>query len=603
MPKARILVVEDEGIVAKDIQHKLEGLGYLVTALAFTGTEALRLLTETPPDLVLMDIKLPGKMDGIAVANEIRTKADIPVVYLTAFADQDTLQRAKLSEPYGYITKPFSPIELNSTIEVALYKHQMEKKLRASEVRLRNVVTSNLDGMVVIGQDNKVLFANPAAGQLLGFDHEKLVGGPFGLPLNIGEINIPCQEGGMCVAEMRLVTIEWEGKQALLASLRDITERKLAENALRESERRLELQLKRLSALRTIDTAISSSFDLRMTLTIFIDQVINQLGVDAADILLLTPGINTLEYATGRGFHFGHHRNISLRIGDGYAGQAVLERRIITILTPTEDTLSFLQSSQLIGESFQCYFAAPLIAKGQVRGVMELFHRSSFTPDQEWLDFLETLTVQAAIAIDNMSLFENLQQSNTELVMAYDTTLEGWSHTLELRDAETEGHTQRVAEVSVRLGRALGLSEIEIVHLRRGALLHDIGKLGVPDSVLFKPGPLTAAEWEMMHKHPEYAYHALAPIAFLRQALDVPYCHHEKWDGSGYPRGLKGEEIPLAARIFAVIDVWDAMRSARPYRPPLPDSEVHEYLTQQKGKHFDPQVVDAFLRLLAEEKN
>jgi putative nucleotidyltransferase with HDIG domain len=177
----------------------------------------------------------------------------------------------------------------------------------------------------------------------------------------------------------------------------------------------------------------------------------------------------------------------------------------------------------------------------------------NFTEDE--IQLCQAMAGQAAIAIDNAALFDDLQRSNTELTLAYDTTLEGWARALELRDKETEGHTQRVTEMTLRLATAMGVPEAELVHVRRGALLHDIGKMGIPDSILLKPGPLSESEWEIMRMHPVYAYEMLSPIGYLRSALDIPYCHHEKWDGSGYPRGLAGEQIPLHARIFAVADV------------------------------------------------
>jgi putative nucleotidyltransferase with HDIG domain len=182
-------------------------------------------------------------------------------------------------------------------------------------------------------------------------------------------------------------------------------------------------------------------------------------------------------------------------------------------------------------------------------------------------------------------------------MLAYDTTLEGWSRALDLRDKETEGHTQRVTEMTLQLARAMGITDEELIHIRRGALLHDIGKMGVPDRILLKEDKLSEEEWQLMRKHPVYAYELLSPIPFLRDALSIPYGHHEKWDGTGYPRGLKGEQIPLAARIFAIVDVWDALRSARPYREPWNEDQVREYLTQQSGKQFDPQVVAAFLNM------
>jgi HD-GYP domain-containing protein (c-di-GMP phosphodiesterase class II) len=184
-----------------------------------------------------------------------------------------------------------------------------------------------------------------------------------------------------------------------------------------------------------------------------------------------------------------------------------------------------------------------------------------------------------------------------DLAQAYDAGLDGWSRALDLRDKETEGHTQRVAQMTMRLARAVGVPKADLVHIHRGALLHDIGKMAVPDNILFKPGPLTPEEWEVMRRHPGYAYDLLSPIAYLHPALDIPYCHHEKWDGTGYPRGLRGEQIPLSARIFAVADVWDALRSDRPYRPAWPDDRARAYIVEQAGKHFETRIVEVFLQI------
>jgi putative nucleotidyltransferase with HDIG domain len=178
--------------------------------------------------------------------------------------------------------------------------------------------------------------------------------------------------------------------------------------------------------------------------------------------------------------------------------------------------------------------------------------------------------------------------------MAYDATIEGWSAALDLRDEETRGHSQRVTEMTVKLARSLGLGEEELAQVRWGALLHDIGKMGVPDGILLKPGPLTDEEWVLMKKHPTFAYEMLSPIHYLQSALDIPYCHHEKWDGTGYPRGLKGKQIPLVARIFAVVDVWDALISDRPYRKAWSEEKVREHIQAGAGTHFDPQVVKTF---------
>jgi putative nucleotidyltransferase with HDIG domain len=248
------------------------------------------------------------------------------------------------------------------------------------------------------------------------------------------------------------------------------------------------------------------------------------------------------------------------------AGKAALRSEVMQIRDLQIDPMALTDSPTLAGHGFVSYFAAPLIAQGRVVGVLEILHRSMIDPSVEWLSFLEALAGQAAIAIENTTLFEDLQRTNEELENAYDATIEGWSHALDLRDKETEGHTQRVTELTMELARTFGFGEAELVHIRRGALLHDIGKMGVPDNILLKEGKLTDEEWGVMRQHPLFARDMLLPIHYLRPALDIPMFHHERWDGSGYPCGLKGEEIPLTARIFAVVDVWDALTSDRPYR-------------------------------------
>jgi HD-GYP domain-containing protein (c-di-GMP phosphodiesterase class II) len=256
--------------------------------------------------------------------------------------------------------------------------------------------------------------------------------------------------------------------------------------------------------------------------------------------------------------------------------------------------------SWLADEKFVTYIGYPLLGKGQVKGVLEVFFRASFTPDNDWLEFIQAMAGQAAIAIDNSQLFENLQRSNQELSLAYDTTLEGWGKALELRDKETQGHTERVAELTIRLARRMNINDSEITHIRRGVLLHDIGKMGVPDHILRKTGPLDESEWEQMRKHPQYAYDLLYPIVYLRPVLDIPLYHHEHWDGNGYPRGLKGEEIPLAARIFSVVDVWDALLSDRPYRKTWSRTQTIEYIKKESGTRFDPKIANIFLEMISE---
>lgn len=359
---------------------------------------------------------------------------------------------------------------------------------------------------------------------------------------------------------------------------------------------KIKRQIKNLEALHNIDIAITSALDLRVIFDILLSETTGILGVDAAAVLSYNPYSQTLDFITGKGFTTAALQHTHLRLGESHAGQAALEQQTIHIQNLNQQT-GFLRSPFLAEENFFEYFGVPLIAKGQLKGVLEIFNRSPLNPDPEWLGMLDTLAGQAAIAMDNLELFQNLQKSHADLIIAYDSTLEGWSGALDLRDKETEGHTQRVTELSLRLARAMGIANNDLVNIRRGALLHDIGKMGIPDRILLKPGPLTQEEWEIMRKHPTYAFELLSPIAYLRPALDIPYCHHEKWDGTGYPRGLKGEEIPPAARIFAVVDVWDALRSDRPYRKAWSEEQTLKFIEEQAGKHFDPEVVKVFLQI------
>jgi PAS domain S-box-containing protein len=405
------------------------------------------------------------------------------------------------------------------------------------------------------------------------------------------------------IVETQFIGALWIGRKGhinpaeirLLTSIADI-----AANAIyRETSREETIQqLQRLATLRSIDQLITGGLDLKVILKYIVDQVSTHLKVDAVGVLLFNPQILQLEFADGIGFRTPEIESTILRIGDGMAGAVASEQK--TLYLPDLASSKYSQTALILREGFVSYFATPLIVKGQVKGVLEVFHRTRIDPGPAWVNFFELLAGQTAIAIDNAQLFEGLQHSNLELTLAYDETIEGWSRAMDLRDTDTEGHTQRVTELTITLAKLAGISDSEIVHIRRGALLHDMGKLGVPDSILLKPGPLTDEEWEIMHRHPLQAYQMLAPISYLRPALDIPYCHHEKWDGTGYPRGLKGEQIPLAARMFAVVDVYDALISDRPYRPAWRKEEAIEYIRTNSGAYFDPQIVEQFLKIVVE---
>ena len=341
----------------------------------------------------------------------------------------------------------------------------------------------------------------------------------------------------------------------------------------------------------------ATPLDLRSTVQMLADELGKLISADGCYITLWDPvSRRTIPYAA-----YGELRESYPR-RQSSAGEATMTESVLnaghTLIA--EDVFNTPYMSPRIAANYpaRSLLGVPLIVGEKKLGAVLIgFNRSHHFPPDE-VARAERATRLVALSISKARLFEDLKQSHVALASAYESTLEGWARALELRDRETEGHSRRVTEMTLRLARAIGMPESELVHIRRGALLHDIGKMGIPDNILLKPGPLSPEEWHIMRQHPIYAFDLLSPIEYLQPALEIPYCHHEKWDGTGYPRGLKGEQIPLAARIFAIVDVWDALSSDRPYRAALSASQVIEYLRAQAGKHFDPQIVEASLRLL-----
>jgi putative nucleotidyltransferase with HDIG domain len=381
-------------------------------------------------------------------------------------------------------------------------------------------------------------------------------------------------------------------KSQFLLTARDIT-------ICRETESRLNRKMQQLSALRSLDLAIVSGLDLHLLLSMFLDQVSTLLHVDATALLLLNPKTNLLEFVSGKGFYSSALQHTRLRLGESLAGKVALERRLSHIPDLSQHKTEFIRSPYFAAERFVAYYGMPLIAKGTVLGVLEIFQRSPLNPDADWLNFLKMLAGQAAIAIDSATMFKELQISNLELNIAYDATIEGLSRALDLRDKETEEHTRRVTDIALKLADKLGVQDSERIHVRRGAILHDIGKVAIPDQILFKPGPLIEEEWKIMRRHPDIAVQLLSPVTYLAPALDIPHWHHERWDGTGYPDRLRGDAIPFTARLFAFADVYDALTSNRPYRSAWRKQEALEYIREQSGKHFDPGIVPVFMELVS----
>ena len=497
-------------------------------------------------------------------------------------------------------------------------RKQAEEALRKAETKYHALV-EQIPAIIYTDsaeQPEQTLYISPQLRKLTGYEPEEWIA-DNDLWLKVmhsddqervaAEFSRANQTGKPFSAEYRFITrdekVIWlqdeaylirddEGKPSYWQGvLTDITARKQADLKIQE-------HLMRLDALRKIDQAISSSFDLNISLNILLSYAIRLLDVDAATVLQLNPELNMLEYKTGLGFKTDAVKKSSVKLGESYAGKVALYQEMIQVQNLADEADNLFTHGFLRYEDFVSYYGVPLVVKGKVIGVLEAFSRSNIERSSEWFDFFNALAGQAAIAMDNLTLFNKLQKSNIELLMAYDDTIEGWSRAMDLRDEETEGHTRRVTDLTINLAERMGINRSELVHVRRGALLHDIGKLGVPDQILHKPGALTDEEWVIMRQHPIHAYEMLKRIAYLQTAIDIPYCHHEKWDGTGYPRGLKGEQIPISARIFAITDVWDALSNKRPYRPAWPTEKTLEYIRSQSGAHFDPDVVEAFLEIV-----
>lgn len=389
------------------------------------------------------------------------------------------------------------------------------------------------------------------------------VGRPEGSEFSAQEINLLCSIGEIAGISIHRVKL------------------------LEDTQRRLKYG----EILRDINMAVAGSLDFSLVLQVALKAMREQLGVSASFLLEPDHPLRELKLIGSDGFENEAERSEALHRALEQSEKILEQDRLMTtmLMPDPEAGLEHSRYAYMLG--------IPLVTKGRVRGLLCVFCEAENAEDPEWIEVLARLGRQLAIAMDNASLFNELQQEHEQLLHAYDATLEGWARALALREKETEEHSRAVVGLTLKVARHLGLRGDDLVTLRRGALLHDIGKIAIPDRVLLKEGPLTDEEWQVMRKHPEYAHILLAPVRYLREALDIPYCHHERWDGSGYPRGLKGEQIPLDARIFSVVDVYDALTRDRKYKKGWTEDEALSYIREKKGIEFDPSVVDAFLEV------
>jgi putative nucleotidyltransferase with HDIG domain len=387
------------------------------------------------------------------------------------------------------------------------------------------------------------------------------------------------------------------GNPIISTAIQDVTRTTQSVSTLEQSvSDYLKVRQSQLGALMGVGRAINSSLSLKRVLEEVMDTLIELMRAERG-FLMLRESNGELSVRVARGIAHINLEEETLKVSRTIV-RRVAESGEPVLTTNAQADPRFEGQLSVAAFQLRSILCAPLKIKNELIGVIYVDNRARSGIFQEHdLGLIRAFADQAAVAIDNAQLFENLQASNRELQDAYQATLEGWVQALDMRDKETEGHTQRVTILTERLARSMGVDGVELINITRGALLHDIGKMAIPDGILLKPGKLTEDERLLIQKHPVYAYDMLKRIDFLLPAIDIPYCHHEKWDGTGYPRGLKREGIPFAARIFPVIDVWDALISDRPYRKGVPKDEVREHIKADSGKHFDPQVVEAFLAL------
>jgi hypothetical protein len=329
-----------------------------------------------------------------------------------------------------------------------------------------------------------------------------------------------------------------------------------------------------------------------------LEQIGKILGCDSVALFLAERKGNQLVLRASCGFFTSALEATRLVSGQKYVDLAAEERRIVSNFESRDQTPGADPDEGIPQEALPSEHFAPIIVGGKVKGVLAVFLSRKARIPPNWFVLFDAIANQTGLALDYNDIYNDLQRTYRDLEVSYEATLESWCRALDLRDQETEGHSQRVTSLSMALAARLDLGDEAISAVRKGALLHDVGKIGIPDNVLNKPGALDAAEWELMRRHPRIGHDMIAGVPYLSGALEITLHHHEHWDGSGYPDGLAGTSIPVAARLFSIVDVFDALTSDRPYRSAWNKEKALDYLKAQKGIQFDPEILDVFISMV-----
>lgn len=496
----------------------------------------------------------------------------------------------------GMIIYEGTPALLNTAIDIT------ERKRAEANLKLQSTaLEAAANAIVITDQNGKITWVNTAFSALTGFSLNDSIGQEMhilysGVQDQVfynemlgtiksgrswqGELINKRKDGSLYLEEMFITPVR-NDKGSLsnyVAIKQDITER-------RHRQQELETISLVSSALRTTNNRSG-------ILDVIVQQMTELLNAVGITIAWLDPDTGGTTYLTGGGQWKSLTGKWSGK-GRGLVGKTIRSGEM-GIYPDARNDPDF-PSKELIKE-INSVVSSPLTVQGKTLGAMIVGRNNRFSDEE--LKLLRSISDMTASALNRAELIDQLRTQTAELAEAYDGTIEGWARAMELRDKETQGHSERVTEMTLQVARAMGLRGTDLEQIRRGVLLHDIGKMGIPDHILLKPGSLSEEEWQIMRRHPQYAYDMLSAVPYLRPAIDIPYCHHERWDGKGYPQGLKADKIPLYARIFAVVDVWDALTSERPYRPAWTEADALKHIQNQSGKHFDPQVVKVFLKIL-----
>lgn len=625
----QILIVEDSEDDAELALYELHRAGYEVHVLRVETAQQMQAALEQQSwDAIISDYNLP-KFSGLAALNLYKEKnLDIPFIVISGAIGENTAVEMMRAGVHDYLIKgnlarlaPAIDRELREA-EGRRQRRLAEQSLIESEEKFSKAFRISPDAVNINRlHDGLFIEINQGFTEVMGYtvedtrgktsadiqiwvnpaDRQRLTKGlqEHGEVLNL-EAPFRRKDGSIAIGLMSARVIELNGSKCILSITREITERKKAEE-----------ELQRLNRSLTITNQINQVMVYAPNEADFIQ--------NACRVLATSGGYRLawIRYWNKITEEFGNIASIFDRLKGEVIPNAHLENLLALDHQPAVEAIhttapvlvqnlpSILDSELAIDLSQNTLSAFPLVVDSESIGILFVLNEGLNSISPEEVSLLNNLSKDLAFGIhslraraDRIRAERLLERSNAELELAYDATLEGWSRALEMRERETAGHSQRVVSMTISMAKELGISGDELIHIRRGALLHDIGKMGIPDSILLKPGPLTDDEWIIMRQHPTYSYNLLHNIPYLRPALDIPYCHHERWDGSGYPNGLQGESIPIAARIFTLVDVWDALSSDRPYRPAWPPSAVRNYMLSQSGKLFDPNLLALFMTKL-----